>query len=365
MGLFRKASRGVALVIVLVVAAFLLGFLSPPSVGVSDIGDWGSVSEERTEIVTTLWVNNPNPVGASFGDGLRADYYLEMNGVRVARGQKSGVSVPPGNNTVTLRTDLDNDKLVPWWVTYVRRNETITAAAGGDVTVDAGLSARASIPPIEREMLEESTPVRSGLSAAANGTAGTYTASGGDVAGGVLGDEATVGYEIRRGWATWGTVNESETTVVFHFLVHNPGDVPVPGAPDGFRLNLRMNDVTLFTADGGELSPRNAAARRPISPGETREVTYAVRMDNEEVDDWFRSHVRRGERTELQADMQLVFRVGEIGVEFAVPPGGVTTTTCDIRTAILVDDQVPETTCGGPAGLSGSGETGIRAPAGD
>jgi LEA14-like dessication related protein len=79
-------------------------------------------------------------------------------------------------------------------------------------------------------------------------------------------------------------------------------------------------------------------------PGEERTVTYTVEMDNENIDDWFRSHVANEERTELTIKPQLFFEVPETGTEIAVPqdsPGY----TCDFQTGLLVDGQQTETNC--------------------
>lgn len=353
MGWLRKLALAVGALVALVVVAYLVGILQAPSAGVADIGDWGDVSEERTEVITTLWVDNPNPIGASVGSGLTATYHIDLNGVRLATGEKEGVTIATGNNSVELTTAIENENLQPWWVSYVERNETIDVTAGGDITVDAGLTATASIPPIERTLLADETPVIDALSAAANETAGTYTVSTSDVAGGTPVDRS-VGYEIERGWATWGDVSAEQTTVRFRFRIHNPGDVAVPPEPDGLRANVEMNDVELFTADGEALSLRSAD--RPIEPGETRVVTYTVTMDNDKVDDWFRSHVRNSEQTEMETSLQLVYRPAIIDREIAIPAEGPTVTTCDIQTAILVDDQETETTCSGPAGVVETGQ---------
>jgi LEA14-like dessication related protein len=353
MGILRKVVVGIVLVVAVVVGLYVAGVLQAPTVGVADIGDWGTVSEEETEIVTTVWVDNPNPVGASVGDGLSASYHIDMNGVRLAEGEKSGLAIQPGNNTVALRTNVQNENIAPWWVAFVQANETIDLTAGGTVTANTGLTATAGVPSVNRTLFADSTPVIDALSAAANESTGTYMAGTSDVTGdGPRDEDLTVGYRIERGWATWGPVDESTTTARFHFVVSNPGDVRVPAEPDGFRLHLVMNDVELFTAEGNALTLSNGAPET-IPPGERRVVNYTVTMDNDKVDDWFRSHVRNDERTDVEANLQLVFRPDRVsGVEIAAPAGGVTAATCDLQTAILVDDQETETTCAGPAGVT-------------
>ncbi|MFB6150451.1 MAG: hypothetical protein ABEJ40_01470 [Haloarculaceae archaeon] len=210
-------------------------------------------------------------------------------------------------------------------------------------------------------MLDGATPMRTALSAAANGTADAYTASVradqfGDVLDGVDagGDRTlTVGYEVRRGWASWASVTENRTTVRFHFLVHNPGDVPVPAAPDGVGVTVDMNDVRLFEGETDEFSLGSVDRDAVIEPGGTREVTFTVRMDNEKVDEWFTSHVRRDEVTAVSAGFRLVFEEPTSGRTFRLPADGPATYDCQFATTILVDEQPAETTCGNATASAG------------
>lgn len=340
MGLIGTVLRVVvALVVVLALAiggGFASGVLGAPSAGVEDVGDWGEVTEERTEIVTTLWVDNPNPVGVSTGSSLRADYEIYMNDVRVAEGRKRGVDVGTGNDTVELRTYIDNDRLQPWWVEYVRANETISLSTDGTATVDVGLaSADVQFPSVEETIQEDSAPVIEALSAAASQAEGTYGP-----------------YEIQRGYAEWGSVNESTTTVLFVYEIRNSGPIAVPAVPEGFEVDVRMNDVHLFEGGTDEMTPRNVAGDATIGPGETQTLVFEVEMDNGKVDDWFRSHVENDESTHVEADVQFVFEIEETGSTFRVPDDGVTY-ECDFRTAILVDDGETESDCGDAGSVAG------------
>ena len=376
----RRIVVGIVALVAVLAVLYLTGVIGAPSAGLEDRGDWGEVTDERTEIVTTVWVRNPNPIGLSFGESLTAEYDIYMNGVRVATGSKSDVSVPQGNSTTELRTDLLNEQLPAWWVAFVRADETIDLDVNATVNVDAVASFERDIH-VNRTILEDQRPVIGALSAAANGTSGTYTRSVGteelddSLTGGVdLGGDtsATVGYEVERGWATWESVTEEETTALIHLRVHNPGDVPVPAAPDGVGVSIDTNDVRLFEAGTDAVSLRSVGPDAVIAPGETREVTFAVTMQNERVDEWFTSHVRRDrgpgvEATAVSAGVQVVFEVPGAGTTFRLPADSPATYDCEFQTAILVDGQETSTTCGEGANPArdGPGEvTGTATPAG-
>jgi LEA14-like dessication related protein len=363
---YSRIAWGVAALVVVLVVLFVLGIVGTPSAGLVDAGDWGAVTDERTEVVTTVWVDNPNPVGVAFGESLTVDYAIVMNGVVLAEGEQSDIAVPAGNSTERIRTDLVNDRLADWWVEFVRADETIELAVDGTLTVRAGPLGERTVPvePPNRTILADDRPVVGALSASANATSGTYTESveASDVDDTVVDDvglagdgSVTVGYEVRRGWATWGAVTDEETVVVFHLLVHNPGDVPVPAAPNGIGLAVDTNDVRLLETESDEFTLRSVGPDAVIQPGETREVTVSVTMDNERVDDWFTSHVREDagpgtEATAVSSGFQVVFEEPATETTFRLPRDSPATYDCQFSTRILVDEQPVETTCGAPGG---------------
>jgi LEA14-like dessication related protein len=362
----RKIGVALGALVGLLLLLYLLGIIGAPAAGLVDRGDWGEVTDERTEIVTTVWVDNPNPIGVSLGNSVSAEYDIVLNDVLLAEGNKSDIEVPKGNSTTELRTDIINERLGQWWVRYVRANETVELDVNATMNVNTVVSASYDVHR-NQTMLNESTPVIDALSASVNETTGTYTESvsasevDDSLSEDALGDSdtVTVGYEVRRGWATWDEVSESETTVEFHMLVHNPGDVPVPAAPDGIGVSVDMNDVRTFEAESGELSTESASGDEVIEPGETEEVTYTVTMDNDKVDDWFTSHVREEagpgrEATAVTAQFQVVFGNPATGGEFRFPQDSPVTYDCDFQTDILVDGQNSTSTCEPPTVPSGT-----------
>jgi len=131
----RQALKYVGMVVgglvVVLVLAFLLGFVGIPQVERID-NEFGAVNNSTTEIRTGITVNNPNVIGISLG-GVTIDYVVDMNGVRMATGQKNGVSLGTGNSTVELVTYLDNSQIPEWWYTHIQRGER------SDLVVDADI----------------------------------------------------------------------------------------------------------------------------------------------------------------------------------------------------------------------------------
>lgn len=325
---------GVLLVVVAVLLAFgfATGTLGVPSVTVEDPGEWGTTTEETTEIETTLAVENPNPLGVTVSDGFSAQYWVALNDVRLVEGQREAISIPKGSSTITLTSTMDNDQIVPWWVEYVRAGETIEMRASGAATVNVFGQRELDFPEQERTLLEDQQPVIDAFSAAVSTMEGEYTAGSG-----------TAGYEIRNADAEWATVTEETSNMTLTMDIHNPGSVPVPLVPDGFRFNATANDVPLFTASGDALSPESVDRGAMLAPGETRTVEYTVTMTNDNIDDWFRSHIANGEQSDLVIKPRLEFGVSEIGTSITIPNHG--GYECEFRTTIL-EDQEGGSTCG-------------------
>jgi LEA14-like dessication related protein len=344
MGVRRKAAVaavGLLVVVGLVAAAFATGVLGAPSAGLIDHGDWGTVTENETEVVTTVWVDNPNPFGITLGNSVGVEYQLYLNGVGLAEGEKRGVDIPAGNTTVDISTYVRNDAIAPWWVAFVEDNETVHLRAESTADIDDG-TVVADLPTQNRTMLANSTPVIDALSQSAAEAEGNYTRT---VDTGL--SEETLGYEVRRGWASWGRVTDGTTTVNFHYRIHNPSSVaPVPAVPEGLGMRIGMNNVTLFEAQGDRFDATETERSAVIPPNETQSVTFTVRMNNSNVDDWFRSHVRNDERTTVETRVQLVFEAG--GETFRLPRLDGPGYTCEFQTAIMVDDQSTTTDCAQP-----------------
>ncbi|MFB6200700.1 MAG: hypothetical protein ABEI98_01675 [Halorhabdus sp.] len=56
----------------LIAVALFTGLLGVPSVAIEDVGDWATVSEAQTDVITTVRVHNPNPIGLPVGDSVSA-----------------------------------------------------------------------------------------------------------------------------------------------------------------------------------------------------------------------------------------------------------------------------------------------------
>jgi|GEM_PF-613526 len=291
----RAGGTVVVGLLVLGAAAFALGVVGVPGVvGVENA--FGGVNGTTTEIRTDLTVHNPNPVGVTLGE-LAIDYGVTMNDVRVAGGQKRGLSVGTGNSTLNFTTLMRNDRIPAWWVTHIRNGENTTLAV--NATVRSGLLGRsATVVPVQR-------PVATDIIGQFNSTETREVNA--DVP--LVSDP--VAY-VNRTNATWGAVSESRTPIDAEIGVYNPK--PYPLAVNELGYNITMNGVAM-----GEGHTERSYT---IPPNTERTLDARLVMRNDNIDDWWVSHLERNQRTNLEVDFYL--RVDGGGATVRLPLRGLT-----------------------------------------
>jgi LEA14-like dessication related protein len=271
----RIAGVTVLLVVASVASAFALGLLGAPAVtGVGN--EFGGVNETQTTIQSDLRVQNPNPIGANLG-GLTVDYAIDMNGIRMAEGTKSGVEVAQGNSTLPFTTYMANERIPEWWVSHVSNGEQTTLTVDASIhssTVGQSFGAPKVERSIETDMLSQfdSTETR------------PVNASQPLVSDPIL--------YVNETSAQWGEVNESRTPLNLDFRVYNPKQYPVGVSEIGYEIT--MNDVAVgegTTGQGYTIGPNSA---------ETVETTTLI--DNTKLDEWWVTHLERDQVTDLRIE---------------------------------------------------------------
>jgi len=291
-----RLRSGIVLVVAavgMIGAAVALGILGVPGVaGVEN--NFGEVNSSTTVIETNLTVDNPNPIGVSLGSVV-VNYTVSMNDVRMATGEKRGVSVEAGTSTLTFRTLMDNERIPAWWVSHLRADER--TALRVDATVSGLLGQQVETTPVTRTVetdiigefnSTETRPVNADLPVVGN----------------------PVAY-INRTSATWGDVSREESTIDANFVVYNPNEFPIVLTEISYEAT--MNDIDL--GDG------TTEREYVIPPGETRTVEAMVVLENERLDEWWATHLQRNQVTDLR--IAFATRVGTESATVEVPLPGV------------------------------------------
>lgn len=273
-----------------------LGVIGVP--GIADVNNqFGAVDDSTTEIETELVIDNPNPVGISFGDA-RVDYTVSMNEVELAEGEREGVEVGTGNTTVDLTTEMDNQAIPPWWSSHIDRGERSEMIVDADITHDR-FSRTASYQydrEVETDLIgefdsEEPQPVSpdddSGL--------------------GLLTEVSDPLLYINETSGEWGDVSEEATPMEIDFVAYNPQ--PVPLTVTQLEYEITMNDVVV----GAGSTEREYV----IAPDAEETVETVTVIDNDSLDEWWVTHLENEQTTELEMQFWLTVEVG--GKTFQVP----------------------------------------------
>ncbi|AEH36101.1 LEA type 2 family protein [Halopiger xanaduensis] len=309
---------------------YAAGVVGLPDAGLAD-NEWGEVSDERIEVISTVWIDNPNP-GIELDD-VTLEYDLSMNDVDLANGSVDGVAVPSGNSTTEIRTDMRYQQLPSWWASHVRNDEV--SALEADVTAHASLGPFSGSPSYTHEdeietdletMIEESLAAQEGehsLSPVRTGSGPQQELV-----------EPTV--EIRDTDAEWGEVTENRTELHLTFEVHNPNAYPLP--TPALTGEMEFNDRMVAQWDAHEVELLDAASDTTIPPQGTREITFVAEMENDDIVSWFATHVDNEEFTDAEMRAQLAMTIN--GETVTIPEDGdAIRCNYDMRTAIFVDQE--------------------------
>ena len=285
-GKLKVIAAVVGLLACAVGGSYALGLVGAPSVtGVEN--RFGDVNESTTRIESDMAVSNPNPIGVKLG-GLTASYTVEMNGVEMARGEKTGVSIPKGNSSLHFSTAMDNGKIPAWWTSHIRNGEHTDLAVNANVhssLVGAGFAA----PKVERSI---DTDVIGEFNSSERRPINVDRPL----------VEDPVAY-IERTNATWGEVSSERTPIEMRFVVSNPKSVPITVTEVGY--DVTMNDVAM-----GEGATERTYV---IPPGGTRTIESTVLLRNGKLDEWWTSHLRNDQVTELRIDFYARIDLSAVG----------------------------------------------------
>ncbi|MFB6079423.1 MAG: LEA type 2 family protein [Haloferacaceae archaeon] len=274
----RIAALGLVVVVLVGVGLVAAGVLGAPAVTGVD-NRFGGVNESTTTILSDLQVRNPNPIGVTLG-GLTVDYAVHMNDVAMANGTKSGVEIHQGRSTLPFTTHMHNDRIPAWWVSHVRNGEQTTLRIDADVHSSL-LGADFSTPQVQREV---TTNVIGGFNSTETRP---VNANAPLVSDPVLYLNETSG--------RWGNVTRQRTEVETQFVLYNPKPYPITLTRIGYRV--RMNDVRM----GNGSTTRSYV----IPPGETRTVNATTVLRTDRFDEWWVSHLKHDQTTDLRIDFFL------------------------------------------------------------
>lgn len=265
--------------------------------------EWGEITDESSEIRTRVVLDGGHLLDVHI-DSVGLRYDASMNGVRVARSDKKGVSLNRRNTTIHLSARIHRSRLLDWWKTHVNNGEKTRLVIRPHLTVDlpsldlsaidfAGVLPRRN-PSVDSISVEtpnytsrfstnilDSIRMRNPMSVRA------------------LGKKL---FEVREVDASWGKADDTETPVDLSVTVENPNFFSVGFEDLGYAVE--MNGVRVGGGDVGDF----VLPARDTATVETRAV-----LRNEKIADWWTTHLRRGERTQTEITFDGTVRVLRFG----------------------------------------------------
>lgn len=241
--------------------------LDPPRV-VSVASEFGEIRDRTADVETRIVVENPNSVGLPGAHTI--GYDVALNDVGVATGVERGVRLGPGRTVVGTTATFDNTAIPEWWPTHVNGDEESTIETRARFE-PAGLPFGISLPPERTELTTDF------LGSLGGSEPGTVT----------LGDRELLVVGDQR--ATWGEADTERAPVRFRTEMENVHDRPV--GIDGTDYEIRMNDVVVGSGETEESIE--------LAPGESGAFTVEAAIDTPRMQEWWVSHLRNGERTDL------------------------------------------------------------------
>lgn len=196
------------------------------------------MTDERIEVVTTVWIDNPNP-GIS-GGGATVDYELAMNEIRLAEGSKSDITVPSGRSTSSLHTDVFHHQLPEWWASHVENDEVSDLHVVTDIRADAGPF---SASPTVTHEDEVETDVERMIRDSLEEHEGEHSYRPIDVGDGPVSETVTPRVVVEDTDASFEEVTEAETELHAEFVLHNPN--PYPLALPAFTGTVEASEMFL------------------------------------------------------------------------------------------------------------------------
>jgi len=307
---------------------FAAGVLGVPDGGLED-NRWGEVDNESIEVLTDIYVDNPNPFGV-VGD-IDAEYDIYLQDTHMASGQEENLGISSGDNEFNLTTDLHHQNLPAWWVAHLNNDEVSD--------LDVAATVHASVGPFSGSPSttysdEIETDLEEALDEGFSSFEGTYSGTETDFRIGGTAVEPTI--DVEDVTTEWGDVTENNTEIMATMTIHNPNAYPIP--TPAFAGNLTFNDISMANWNADEVEVLEVDDDGLIPPGETEERTFVVEMDTQQIPHWFGSHVDEDEFTTMEVTGQFAMEVG--GSELTIPENDeAITCTFDVTTSIFVDQE--------------------------
>jgi len=263
------------LVIGIIVLGFITGILSIPSI--KKISNrWGNISEDTTEIISDITIENNNPFKIIL-PRVEVTYTLKMNNIEMAHGKIENINMKKGDTRIEVTSYLDNSKIPEWWISHIKNNETTIVDIEPFVVIDAEFAE----PRID-------TPFKTI-------TITTNLLEDVNISDEKIFEIGPINITIKSIYAEWGNLTNKTTELIFNVDMYNP--IPLNILMPQIRYNISMNNIIIGNG--------NITDNLILKANNESIVNLVTKIDNNQLDDWFVSHLKNNENSTLKITISL------------------------------------------------------------
>jgi len=240
--------------------------------------EWGEVRDDETDIETSVTLRNDNE--ERFNDLLTLDITQETSiaGITVATGTDTIESLPQGVGEIELVSTKFHEIVPEWWAAHLQNGEQSVSRT--DVTGAADVS----VTTLPLELEDRENAVETDLLADLDDDSRqTVTAS----------SIGTTLFVIHQTSSEWVDPTPERGPIRVEADMENVSPEP---------LTIRDIDVRV-DINGVVLSDERLDETYRFEPDERRTVTFRLTLDNAKMEDWWPTHIRNDEVSEVTREV--------------------------------------------------------------
>ncbi|MEM4524369.1 MAG: LEA type 2 family protein [Archaeoglobaceae archaeon] len=247
---------------------------------------WGNIASEVTEIITEILVYNPNPFSIPLKDILTEIY---MNELKMGEGKALKAEIPPGESEIILSTEIKNNRIPEWFVSHIKNGEKTDVKLKGYLVFDLRLTEF-------KYPFEQSSTIKTNLLSELKSQAPKTVSVG------------PMTFTIKSINAYWGKVEKDYTEIIIIATIsnENPISVLIPK----YKYYMEMNGIKVASGINDLVAL--------IPPMSEASLTFVIKIENEMLDEWFVSHLKNKERSEIKIVIEPFIEISGKEISFVL-----------------------------------------------
>lgn len=282
----------VGVLVIVFVAVIGLGILSYNKPKLQEVNhEWGEVNQKKTEIHSSIYINNPNPIGIPFAN-IDIKGEILMNNVEMGSMNKSDLDIGAGSNNIEIISNIDNDRIPEWFISHIESDESTNIRFSPEITL------KTFITDFEIEIPDQTSSLQTNFISG-------FTEIQEDKITNPITD--TVLLTIKNVDAEWGEVTEERSQVDAEVTVQNPNPFPINLNQINYQIDLNGVDI------GSDASAEEII----LGPNQETIVKKAILIKNNKLKDWWPTHIKNNEESQLTINIRAIAEFQN--QEFEVP----------------------------------------------